>query len=325
MRRLFLPVSLLILIAAAVFVPLPLFLERPREPLDLTEAVTIASPEVAPVDGEFLLTAVTLRRATVGDLVVSLFDDTVAFVRIPQVLTPGQRDPAFFDEQREVFAGSAELAAAVGLETAGYDALDGGGAEVLAIQEGSPADGALERGDVIVAIDGEEVDTSLDLVQEVTTPDAEGQRRRLTALRGGDEIRVSVTPRPLTRDAPQLGVQAVTLDLRVELPFAVSVDAGRTGGPSAGLMVALTVYDLIHEVDLADGRRIAGTGQMEPSGAISPIGGLAHKVVGAHRAGADVFLVPQSQGDEAAAALPSGSDMRIVDIATLDDAVAALG
>lgn len=324
MRRLFLPASLIILVAAAIVVPLPMFVERPRPPLDLAASVTVEAPEVTPVDGEFLLTAVTLRRATVGDLAMAVFDDSIAFVPIPDILDPGQRDRAFFDEQREVFAGSAELAAAVGLEAAGYEALDGAGAEVLGVQEDSPADGALEPGDVIVAVDGEEVGTSLDLVQQVTDPEAAEEERRLTVLRGEERMRVSVAPRPLTRDVPQLGVQAQTLDLRIDLPFAVSVDAGRIGGPSAGLMVALTVYDLVDSADLADGRRIAGTGQIEPSGAITPIGGLAHKVVGAHRAGADVFLVPASQGDRAVAALPPGSGMEVIPIDVFDDAVAAL-
>lgn len=324
MRRLFLPVSLLILGAAAAIVPLPLFLERPRAPLDLAGSVTVAAPQVTPVDGAFLLTAVNLRRVTVADLLIAPFDDSTVFVAIPRILGPGERDDAYFSAQREVFAGSAELAAAVGLETAGFDALAGDGAEVLGIQEGSPADGALQRGDVIVAVDGEPIGTSLDLVEEVTDPDAEGGERRLTVLRRNAETRVSLTPRPLTRDTPQLGVQAETRDPRIELPFEVSVDAGRVGGPSAGLMIALTVYDLIAEADVAAGRRIAGTGQIEATGAISPIGALPTKVLAAERAGADVFLVPESQEREAVDVLPPGSEMEVIGVATLEEAVAAL-
>lgn len=324
LRRLFLPVSLVILGTAAAVVPLPLFLERPREPLDLAANVRIAAREVTPVEGEFLLTAVTLRRATVADLALSLFDEATVFVALPDILQPGQRDDAFFSAQRDIFTGSAELAAAVGLEAAGFDALVGDGAQVLGVRAGSPADGALEPGDVIVAIDGEQIGTSLDLVEEVTDPADEGAERRLTVLRRDAETRVSLTPRPLTRDAPQLGVQAETLDPRIELPFEVAVDAGRIGGPSAGLMVALTVYDLVDGADVAGGRRIAGTGQIEASGAISPIGALPTKVVAAARAGADVFLVPESQQREAVAALPSGSELEIIGVATFDEAVAAL-
>jgi Lon-like protease len=324
MRRLLAAVSLIILAWAAVAVPLPLFLERPRTPLDLAEFVTVASPDVTPVEGEFLLTAVTLRRATVADLVIGLFDDEVTFVGVPDILAPGEQDRAFFDAQRELFAGSTELAAAVGLEAAGYEALQGAGAEVVGVQEGSPADGVLAPGDVIVAVDGEEIGTSLDLVQAVTDPQAEGEERRLTVLRRNAETRVSVTPRPLTRDAPQLGVQAETLDPRIALPFDVSVDAGRIGGPSAGLMVALTVYDLIGQRDIAGGRSIAGTGQIEATGAISPIGGLPNKVLAADRAGAEVFLAPESQVEQALAALPPTSDMEVVGVATFQEAVAAL-
>jgi PDZ domain-containing protein len=323
-RRLFLPACLAILGCAAAVVPLPVFVERPRAPVDLTEFVTVAAPQATPIDGAFLLTAVNLRRAALVDLVAVLFDDDADLVSIPDVLPPGEADRAFFDRQREVFADTAELAAAIGLDAAGYDALAGAGAQVLGVQPDSPADGVLEPGDIIVAVDEAEVDTSLDLVQLVTDPDAEGSERELTIRRQDTLTRLSVLPRPLTREVPQLGVQAETVDLRVDLPFEVLVDAGRIGGPSAGLLVALTVYDLAAPADLAAGRRVAGTGAIAPSGAIGPIGGLAQKVVSADQAGADVFLVPLSQEPEARAALPAGSDMALAGVATFDDAVDAL-
>lgn len=324
LRRAFLPVSLLVLMGAAVAGPLPVFLERPRAPLDLTDVVTVEAPTATPVHGEFLLTAVNLRRAVPADLVVALFDDDVAFVAVPRVLPPGQGDRAYFDEQREVFAGSAELAEAIGLEAAGYEALTGAGVRVTGVLPGSPAEGLLREGDVIVAVDGAAVDTGLDLVQAVTDPEEAGRERTIEVRRGDQRERVSLTPRPLTRDVPQLGVNTETVELAIALPFAVSVDGGRIGGPSAGLMIALTVFDVAAADDLARGRVIAGTGEIDVSGGVVPIGGLAAKVTAAARSGAEVFLVPESQAQEAAGAVPPGSDMQVVGVGTFADAVDAL-
>ncbi len=324
LRRLFLPLSLFLLASAGILVPLPLFLERPSTPVDLGELVTVEVPGAEPVAGQFLLTAVNLRRAAPLDLVVVLFDDDAQLLGVPQILAPGQGDEDFFDAQREVFSSTAEIAAGVGLQAAGYEVFAGDGVRVVSVVEGSPADGVLAEGDLVVEVDGEPVATGQELVAAVTDPEAGGRERTLTVRRGESEQQVSVTPRPLQGDAPQLGVRAETVGLRVELPSGVSVDAGRVGGPSAGLMVALTVFDLADKVDLAAGRRIAGTGSIEPGGNVLPIGGLAAKVAASARAGAEVFLVPGVQEAEAFAALPPGSEMQVMGVDTFREAVDVL-
>lgn len=323
LRRVFLPVSLLTLAAAALYVPLPVFLETPRAPYPLAAAVEVGVPGAAEVNGDYLLTAVSLRRATIGDLAVRWIDDETRFLPVEAVLPPGVGDGDYFDGQREVFADSADVAAAVGLEEAGLDAIRGAGALVASVREGSPAEGRLREGDVVVAVDGDEVETAADLARLVRdTPP--GGDLRLTVARDDRERTVTLTPRPLTGDAPQIGVGTDTVDLRIDLPVDVEVDGGRIGGPSAGLLIALTVLDRADDRDVAAGRTIAGTGALSVRGDVEPIGGLPLKVVSAARAGADVFLAPADQAADARGAVPAGSDMRVVGVATFDEAVAAL-
>lgn len=323
LRRAFLPLCLLILGGAAIAVPLPLFVESPRAPQDLAEVVTVDLAGAPAVDGAYLLTSVNLRRAAVVDLVASLFRSDDALVEVPAVLSPGVADATFFNEQREVFASAAQIAAGVGLEAAGYEVFGGEGARVLAVVPDSPADGLVAEGDVVVAVDGEPVATTEDLVAALTAGGAAGERV-LTLRRDGAERAVRVTPRPIDRAAPQIGVSAETAELRIAEPVAVTVDAGRLGGPSAGLMVALTVFDLADDRDLAAGRRIAGTGTLAPTGAVGAIGGLPSKVVAAHRSGAEVFLAPGGQAAQAREALPAGSAMEVVGVDTFADAVRVL-
>ena len=67
---------------------------------------------------------------------------------------------------------------------------------VISIQEGSPADGTLEPGDVIVAADGRSFERSLALTEYVA--DRGGQPVTLTIDRDGQEMTITVTPRDLT-------------------------------------------------------------------------------------------------------------------------------
>jgi PDZ domain-containing protein len=106
--------------------------------------------------------------------------------------------------------------------------------------------------------------------------------------------------------------------------LSVEVSSGHVGGPSAGLMIGLAVYDLVDDTDMAAGRRIAGTGTLDIDGRVGPINSVELKVPAALRQGAQVFLAPASQAEAARSAVPAGSDLRVIGVDTFDDARAAL-
>ena len=62
---------------------------------------------------------------------------------------------------------------------------------------------------------------------------------------------------------------------------------------------------------------IAGTGTISGDGKVGPIGGITHKMVAAHEAGATVFLVPADNCDEAVTGEQDG--MQLVKVDTLGD------
>jgi hypothetical protein len=92
-------------------------------------------------------------------------------------------------------------------------------------------------------------------------------------------------------------------------------------GPSAGLMFSLAIVELFDGEDLARGRRIAGTGTIDRTGTVGPVGQAVEKAVSAERSGADLFLVHASQAGEVAAAV---SRIRVVGVRTLAEAVEVL-
>jgi len=122
-------------------------------------------------------------------------------------------------------------------------------------------------------------------------------------------------------DVPMIGVQIRTESERAELPIDVDIRSMGIGGPSAGLMFALGIVDLLRDGDLARGMSVAGTGVISASGEVSPVGGVAQKVAAAERAGARVFLVPRREAGEARRASDA---IRVIGVRDLADAVRAL-
>jgi PDZ domain-containing protein len=118
-------------------------------------------------------------------------------------------------------------------------------------------------------------------------------------------------------EKPLVGVSMIP-----SFPFPISISSGDVGGPSAGLMWAITMYDLLTPGDLTGGRTIAGTGVIETDGRVDPIGGIAEKIVAARDAGADVVLLPKGNLAEARAAGADG--VRLVPVASFDQAVSWL-
>ena len=337
LRKSFLALSVAILVSALFVVPLPqipgsdccsAYLETPGAALPLARSVSTEEETAGGIDGEYLVMTVNLRPATAwGWLRAQLFAD--ASLQPRNTVVSGEiSDRDYFQRQRTVFDTSAAVAASVGLEHAGYpvdrDQLTGSGALVARVIEGAPADGTLRPGDVITAVDGERIQVA----EELRALLSEGSGERVVSVRRGSlDLQLRVAPGVISIDGESvwgIGADYHTANPRVALPISVQVDAGRIGGPSAGLLTALTVYDMLDPIDLAAGRRIAGTGTMAPDGTVGRIGGVRQKIWAAHRESADVFVVPESQVETAVEALPSNSTMRIIPVATFDEAVSAL-
>jgi PDZ domain-containing protein len=118
-------------------------------------------------------------------------------------------------------------------------------------------------------------------------------------------------------DEPLIGVFLVE-----PFPFEITIESGDVGGPSAGLMWAVGLYDLLTPGDLTGGRTVAGTGSIDLEGKVGPIGGILDKVVAAREANADIMLVPRDNYDEARDV--DAGDLTLISVSTLDEAIEAI-
>jgi PDZ domain-containing protein len=138
----------------------------------------------------------------------------------------------------------------------------------------------------------------------------------LSLRRGSDQYTVDVD---VTGKGAYLGVQLTPIGIpeRVDGNIITTEDVG---GGSGGLMFTLALLDKYSDGDLAGGKRIAGTGTIQPDGSVGRIVGAAYKFRAAEQAGYDVFFVPASLRDE----LPGTSRVEIVSVEDIGDAVAWL-
>jgi PDZ domain-containing protein len=186
---------------------------------------------------------------------------------------------------------------------------------------GSPSAGKLALGDRIVAVNGTAVSTPDQLTAQIGRVKP-GQAVRITYQRGGGPRQtVSITTAAAPGDArrPIIGI---TPTRKSVYPVTVKIGLKDVGGPSAGLMFAIGIVDLLTPGDLAGGRTIAGTGEITQNGSVGAIGGIQQKLLGARRSGATVFLVPADNCPEASQATPKG--LRLVKVGTLADALGSL-
>lgn len=233
------------------------------------------------------------------------------------------------EQTREEFAvmmeQSQQTATLAALGELGFE-LDPRGAEVREVVEGSPTDGLLQPGDVVVAIDGRAVTTSGELAEEVQRR-VPGDVVTLVVEGAGTGQRTEQVELGANPDDPTTGFVGLLLVTAVDLPVEVEIDAGSIGGPSAGLVFALSIVDLLTPEDLTGGMVVAGTGTIDVEGRVGAIGGIRQKVVGATQRAddtpAEVFLVPRGNLAEARTAAVD-RDVVLVPVDTLGDAVAAL-
>jgi Lon-like protease len=188
------------------------------------------------------------------------------------------------------------------------------------VNDSGPSANKLHAGDAIDAVDGTKI-TSLDQFQSLLKGTKPGQQvvidyRRKNAPPGSATITLGSNK---DRAYGYLGVAVLEAPWA---PFKIAFNLANVGGPSAGLMFSLAVIDKLTTGDLAGPKFIAGTGTINSDGQIGAIGGITHKMLAAHEAGATVFLVPAENCDEAR----SGNDdgLELVKVDNLGQAVDAL-
>ena len=192
--------------------------------------------------------------------------------------------------------------------------------KIASVTKGGPADGKLEVGDLVLAVDGKDVGTLEELTAAIR-PLPIGTRVTIKVRRNG---RVLEETMRTTTSPQEKSVSAVRVSIApgYEFPFDVKLNLDQNiGGPSGGLIFAMGIYDVLTPGSLTDGKTIAGTGEIDAQGKVGEIGGIQQKLVGAQDDGARLFLVPAANCADALGGNYDPDKMRLVKVNTLQEAI----
>lgn len=269
-------------------------------------------------EGSFVLTSIHYEQLTALEIVGSWLDPDRSVVSRDFLFRPGESA-----EQEQVRSTSAmdqsklDAAYVVLAELAGYPEEHGDGVLIESVVQGCAADGELFPGDVVHAIDGNEVDDVEEASRAIRSAPS-GARLAFDVTVDGEPQSVSLLREPCGGEERAIvGVQMIET-----FPFDVRISSGGIGGPSAGLAWALGLYDLLTPGDLAGGRTIAVTGELGIDGTVFAIGAPDEKVAAAAHAGASVLILPEANLAEARSIGDRG--VELVPVGSFEEALAYL-
>lgn len=318
-------VLLCVMILGGSLLPVPYVIERPGPAIDVLgeydgeEIIVIGGAETHPTEGSLMMTTVSVDggpgyRVTPVEVVASWFDRSKMVMPRELVFPEGQTREQTVLTNTAAMSTSQQGAVAVALDELGVEYQDV--VMIAGVEEGSPADGTLEGGDVVVSIGGETA-ADADGIRALIRETPEGEPIPMQVRRAGEELDLEV-PAEMVDGAPRMGV---ILSQGFEFPMDVEIVVGDIGGPSAGMIFSLSVYDELTPGALTGGHRIAGTGTIATDGTVGPIGGIRQKMVGAVDSEAEFFLAPSDNCDEVLGYEPDG--LEVVAVSDFDDALAA--
>jgi len=315
--------SAAVVAVAALSVPMPFVEYVPGGATEIAPLVTVEGTATTELSGDTALLTVRLVRQPAAQTVVAWLDPDRDLIPTARVFPQGVDRQVYLARERERFSRQFDVAAAVGAAAAGVEVEVLTEVVIVEVVDGAPAAGLLAPGDVVTALNGVAVASGADLAE------------RIRAERPGTTVTLTLVHQGVQRDQPvtlgvldgtgeaRLGVLVQTAVDDLILPFDVTLSPEvRIGGPSAGLMVGLTVYDLLAEEDLLRGRSVAGTGTLDVDGTVGPVGGVPQKVEAAIDAGYEVLFVPTPAAEAARTA--AGGRISIVPVRTLDEALRSL-
>ena len=184
------------------------------------------------------------------------------------------------------------------------------------------ADTNLKIGDQILKVDATEITDKNSLFEYIASKQI-GDKITLEVkdINGDDKKREATLINVL--DEPKVGaVVTETFDVKSDEKVSFNFK-DRESGSSGGLMLTLTIYSHLNEIDLTGGKTIVGTGTIDINGNVGEISGIKYKLIGAVNKGADVFLVPVGENYEDAKKLKEerNYDIELVPVATFEEAL----
>jgi Lon-like protease len=321
-----------VILLAATFFYLPYYVTKPGMAKELEPIIEVKDGYSE--KGSFMLTTVRMGKANIYSYLMAKFSKYQEIYPFEEVRSKDETDEEYNVRQLHLMSTSKLAAIEVAYKKAGIPVeYDYNGVYVLNVVPSMPAEGKLEPGDRIFKVDDHDFSSSDQFIQYVSEKGA-GDSITLTFKRD-DKIQDTVIEVQEFTDGVSKGKVGIGIglvdDKKIKVSPSVTVKTDEIGGPSAGLMFSLEIYNQLTKDDLTKGYAIAGTGTISPDGSVGRIGGIDQKVIAADKAGAEIFLAPNENGIKGSnyeIAIKTAEDidtkMKIIPVNTFGDAITYL-
>jgi PDZ domain-containing protein len=321
--------TLILLVSAAFLINTPYVILAPGQPQNiLGSAISISGTKVYPTDGKLSVTSVMVTDPdsymTGFDVLYNWINPDNAVLPRVDIYPPNESASDAFKLGAIEMQDSQLNATAAALKYLGYDFQ--AKLIIAKINRQSKAFNLLKLNDELLSVDNVKYESQAELAKQLESKKP-GDQVLVKILRGG----TTVIENQIELSEREDGSAFIGIGIKneYEFPFKVNIKLAQTGGPSGGLIFALGVIEKLTQESLVRSRNIAGTGTITNSGKVGPIGGIAEKIIGANRAGVDLFFAPIENCEdlkniETVLSNSERSRLKIVPVATLAEAVSIL-
>lgn len=284
---------LAIIITASIVLPIPYYIERPGVPTHLNELVTVNGKRDEAA-GSYSLTSVAIFQATVFQTLKAQFEPFSDVLSEKELF--GDATGEEYSQMQQYFMESSQNSAieqALTLANKPFE-FEFKGVYVMNVDPASNFFNQISVGDTVIKVDGKTFKSSPEFMAYVQGKEV-GDTVSITFLHNEEEKEATGALMELPSNK-KAGIGITLIDhTAIASDEKIEFHVENIGGPSAGMMFTLQIYDQLTGNNLRQGRDIAGTGTMNLDGTIGRIGGIDKKIAGSVAADVDIFFAPDDE------------------------------
>lgn len=309
---------ILILFLLFNFLELPFYIKKTGGLIDITDRIEIDTK--SSINGSYNLAYVSELKATIPIYLVALFNKDWDIVKKEEEIASNEneKDVNFRNELALNEANNIALIVAYNKANKKIDILD---EELMVGYVDTISDSDLKIGDKLKKIDNKVIKSKQELNDIISTKKI------------GDKVEIDVLNKNKSQkryakvieyeNRKIIGVIVYSNYQINTIPNTQFNFSKSESGSSGGFMMSLALYDYLVNIDLANGRKIAGTGTIDIDGNVGEISGVKYKIMGAINEKADIFFVPDGDNYKEALKIVNDFDLDIelVNVKNIEDAI----
>ena len=305
----------LIIISILFCIKLPYYINMPGGTIEINDR--IECKKCKSINGSLNLLYVSESEATIPTYLISYLIPNWDLEKVSNQQVNNETMEEIYNRNRLMLEESIDAAIMVAYKASNRN-IDIKGKRNIVIA--TTTNNNLKIGDEILEVDDKAIENTIE-IRKLINAKKKNDKLKIKVLRNNKEKIIYVKVRE-EKKTKIIGIVVTTdydyeLDPKINLKFKSS-----EAGASGGLMLALSIYSKISNEDIIKGKKIAGTGTIEPDGSVGEIDGIKYKIMGAAKEKVALVLVPEDNYKEAIKVKKKNKyKMKIIKVKTFNDAI----